>query len=132
MTQNETAKSPSADETITKQYRDGKLFVLNFSQDNISHDPGDELKPGNTGKQYLQNGSNLDMPGILDIKWCPHLQENVSLFGLVNSTGELRLCRLPSEEYNLDVVELQKVSLGESCLGLSLDWSNRCQHSNQG
>jgi len=62
------------------------------------------------------------MTGILDIKWCPSLIETQSLFGLVNSIGELQIHSL-NEGQQIDYVT--SIVLGQQVLGLSLDWSNR-------
>lgn len=72
--------------------------------------------------QSLEHVQTTDMPGILDIKWCPSLIDNQSLFGLVNSIGQLQIYQL-NDDHKSDFVT--STELGTEVLGLSLDWSNR-------
>ena len=92
------------EDTTTPQTRLGKLHLYKLKEDDLLH---------------IQT---RDMPGILDIKWCPSLLESQSLFGLVNSIGQLQVHRL-TENFKTELVN--DVDLGVQVLGLSLDWSNR-------
>ncbi|XP_063444635.1 diphthine methyltransferase-like [Mytilus trossulus] len=76
--------------------------------------------------QSLDHVQTTDMPGILDIKWCPSLIDNQSLFGLVNSIGELQIYQLNDDGKSVFVTSTE---LGTEVLGLSLDWANRVHNS---
>ncbi|XP_060081067.1 diphthine methyltransferase-like [Ylistrum balloti] len=83
-----------------------------------------------TSGQELTTETTLDMPGILDIKWCPTSTPDGSLMALVNSVGQLRLYRMTTSDTDtsgrkVDLSEVINFDLGGDCLGLSLDWSNR-------
>lgn len=113
---NESAYIVQASEDTTlqrRQTRHGKLHVYRL-----------------TSGQSLTTETILDMPGILDIKWSPSATPEGSIAALVNSVGQLRLYTLagsddgaPDKRVNMS--EVTTFDLGDDCLGLSLDWSNR-------
>ncbi|XP_067673736.1 diphthine methyltransferase-like [Haliotis asinina] len=65
----------------------------------------------------------LDMPGVLDIKWCARICP-LPTCGLVNAAGELQLWQVADTSLVTPPNELAQTALGVSCLGLSLDWSD--------
>ncbi|XP_074649198.1 diphthine methyltransferase-like [Tubulanus polymorphus] len=75
----------------------------------------------------LQEVMNITLPGIFDIKWSPkELKDNAAGLGIVNSAGELRIFALIDGK--LDEIT-QSCSIGDDCMGTSLDWSNRKYYS---
>ncbi len=66
------------------------------------------------------------MQGILDIKWCVQRCPEPTL-GLVNAAGQLQLWQMPDSELVSPPQKMAQVDLGESCLGLSLDWDDSKQ-----
>ncbi|XP_041363596.1 diphthine methyltransferase-like [Gigantopelta aegis] len=63
-----------------------------------------------------------DMHGILDIKWRHTVDDDHPAFALVDAVGQLQLWRLADDD---SLVKVCSAQLGESCLGLSLDWSRQ-------
>ena len=69
---------------------------------------------------HLDLKHQIDVPAILDIKWCHNLIENKPVFGMVNADGCLDLWH-PCED---DTCKLyHSHSIGDDRLALSLDWS---------
>ncbi|XP_033755342.1 diphthine methyltransferase-like [Pecten maximus] len=114
-TSNSESKTSDDDGTALqrRQTRHGRLYVHRL-----------------TDGQQLTTETTLDMPGILDIKWCPTPCPEGSLMALVNSVGQLRLYSMTDSEtgapdQKVQMTEVMTFDLGDDCLGLSLDWSNR-------
>lgn len=110
----DTSTSDASVSCQRKQTRHGKLYAYRLKQNNY----GD----------CLQREVTVDMPGILDIKWCPNMLEDSALVALVNSTGQLmlyRLCPSSVDKTSVCLEEVLTTELGSACLGLSLDWSNK-------
>lgn len=87
-----------------------------------------------TSGQQLTTETTLDMPGILDIKWCPKPFPQGSFVALVNSIGQLRIYTMITNKdgtssQTVQMSEVATFDLGDDCLGLSLDWSNRVNGS---
>ncbi|EPQ60817.1 WD40 repeat-like protein [Gloeophyllum trabeum ATCC 11539] len=75
--------------------------------------------------ELLEQVQDIEMPGILDMKWCHQPEDSAAVLGIADADGFISL-----HQWNLDEGHLNKLhstSLGESdALCLSLDWSNRC------
>ncbi|XP_046361257.2 diphthine methyltransferase-like [Haliotis rufescens] len=65
----------------------------------------------------------LDMPGVLDIKWCARACLLLTC-GLVNAAGHLQLWQVADTALMTPPKKLTQIDLGLTCLGLSLDWSD--------
>lgn len=84
----------------------------------------------------LSLSHDLDMPGILDIKWARQQLDAAAVCGLVNAKGELQLWTLrggstggtEGKSGRGEVVPecLKTVEIAQ-CIGLSLDWAAPCE-----
>lgn len=91
------------------QVRRGKCLL--FHLDSLS-----------TDVSKLQPAQEIDLPAILDMKWCNTTPS--SLLAIANSEGHVTLHRYDATDRNLH--QQQSISCAsEDTLCLSLDWSNR-------
>ena len=69
----------------------------------------------------------IDMPAILDLKWCCHSVQGKMLLGVANAVGQLVVYRLESNsDLGPQLTLLCQHSIAEAdTLALSLDWSTR-------
>lgn len=66
----------------------------------------------------------IDMPAILDMKWCQHEISGKPVLAIVNAIGQLLLYRLTTIENNMNLEFQCKYEIDEKdTLALSLDWS---------
>lgn len=116
-------------------------LVQNTSGDSSANDSKEQNVPQcRQGCLYLHRLSSTDtktdlqeiqVAGILDMKWSCQRVAGFILLGIVTSVGELIIYKL-LEENNLPTLQtICRVSLDEpTSLALSLDWSNRKTETN--
>lgn len=94
----------------------------------ISEDPViNENKSERLGRLYLYSWENevlktlqgINMPGILDIRWCTHSVKDKIILGLVNAAGKLIIFSLEDGSCLKNLCEV----VVTSGLALYLDWS---------
>uniref|UniRef100_A0A0C9QTQ2 methylated diphthine methylhydrolase n=2 Tax=Fopius arisanus TaxID=64838 RepID=A0A0C9QTQ2_9HYME len=73
------------------------------------------------GKLHLLQ--EINVPGVLDMKWAHVLYEGHVLLGVVNSIGYLQLWQLTEESQMNLLVETKIRCVDDEYLALSLDWS---------
>ncbi|XP_028628694.1 diphthine methyltransferase [Grammomys surdaster] len=94
------------------QVRLGRLYLFSFSEDNTT-------KP-------LLEVQRRDSSAVLDMKWCHIPVSGHVLLGLANASGSVELLRLMEcEKSSYTLQPISSLTLDESCLSLSLDWSTR-------
>ncbi|KAL7641621.1 UNVERIFIED_CONTAM: hypothetical protein RMT77_007494 [Armadillidium vulgare] len=115
-------------------------LVIKEEKMTISEDPViienkiNENKSERLGKLYLYSWENevlktlqvINMPGILDVRWCSHRLNDKILLGLVNAIGKLIIFTL--EDGNC-LKNLCEVSVTPN-LALYLDWSTLINPNN--
>lgn len=74
-----------------------------------------------SGDPHLNVQTEVDVPGILDIKWSYVPIADQPAFALVNSIGQLRLYKVNEDS---TVAMVTEEELGPQSLGLSLEWNN--------
>ncbi|XP_062929875.1 diphthine methyltransferase [Mobula hypostoma] len=106
----------SGDSEINEpQLRQGRLYLYCFQQKQL-YSPLTEVQ-------------RIEMPAILDLKWCHVPIAGYPVLGIVNAEGSLELCNLTPCEKNSCLLEsVCSVKLWPECLALSLDWSTGRQH----
>ncbi|KAG0693499.1 Diphthine methyltransferase [Chionoecetes opilio] len=95
----------------------------------------DDLPKKRLGRLYLQQLKDkslvllqqIDMPAILDLKWCCHSVQGKVLLAVANAVGQLVVYKLEvNSDLSPQLTALCQHSLGEAdTLALSLDWSTR-------
>ncbi|XP_029330224.1 diphthine methyltransferase [Mus caroli] len=92
------------------QVRLGRLYLFSFSEHN-------------TAKPLLEV-QRRDSSAVLDMKWCHIPVSGHVLLGLANASGSIGLLRLMECENNSYTLQpISSLTLDESCLSLSMDWS---------
>ncbi|XP_021049657.1 diphthine methyltransferase isoform X2 [Mus pahari] len=92
------------------QVRLGRLYLFSFSED-------DTAKP-------LLEVQRRDSSAVLDMKWCHIPVSGHVLLGLANASGSVGLLRLMEcEKSSFTLQPVSSLTLDESSLSLSLDWS---------
>lgn len=81
-------------------------------------------------KEELIQIDRVDLPAVLDMKWCPRRIKSQILLGIANAIGEVSIFKF--EENHL--ILLEKINLkkdeDETFLALSLDWSKNESDNN--
>ncbi|KAJ9577190.1 hypothetical protein L9F63_006247 [Diploptera punctata] len=85
----------------------GRLYLFKF---NITED--------------LKLVQTIDMPAILDMKWCQRIVNGNILLAIANATGSIDIFKLDSDECSLSLLCSGSVAeTNVETLALSLDWS---------
>lgn len=80
---------------------------------------------------HLEQHQVLDLPAVLDMKWCQHMFSGKILLGVVTATGELLIFELRDDKKLVQVTGTHVIAdNSKEVLALSLDWS--CAKSLQG
>ncbi|KAF2358134.1 WD40-repeat-containing domain [Trinorchestia longiramus] len=94
----------------TLQIRRGCLYLHRFSGTSV------------------ENLQEIEMAGILDMKWSCQRVSSLILLGVVTSAGEIIILKLSESGNSLERLCKETVKT-DGALALSLDWSNRAQES---
>lgn len=106
----------SGDSEINKpQLRQGRLYLYCFQQKQL-YSPLTEIQ-------------RIEMPAILDLKWCHVPMAGCPVLGVANAEGSLELYNLtPNKKNSCSLEPMCSVKLGPESLALSLDWSTGKWH----
>ncbi|XP_078063222.1 diphthine methyltransferase isoform X2 [Mustelus asterias] len=103
-------KGAGDSESNEPHLRQGRLYLYCFNQDQL-YSPLTEVQ-------------RIEMPAILDLKWCHVPVTGHPVLAIANAEGNLELCNLtPCEKNSCSLESMCSVSMGPDCLALSLDWS---------
>ncbi|KAK3882844.1 hypothetical protein Pcinc_012814 [Petrolisthes cinctipes] len=81
-----------------------------------------------TEDRVLQVVQNMDMPAILDMKWCHHMVYGLPLLAIANASGQVLIYALKDGNSYAVLKLFCQYEIGKDTLVLSLDWStNRIQ-----
>ncbi|GFS27216.1 WD repeat-containing protein 85 [Elysia marginata] len=94
----------------TEQTRAGGIIIFGLDF-RASHQP------------VLEKLSNLNLCGVLDIKWPDKRLSNTAVFGFVDAEG---FCQLFAVDETFSPKEVSKAKLTANSLGLSLGFSDPC------
>ncbi|KAJ7169893.1 WD40-repeat-containing domain protein [Mycena filopes] len=87
-----------------------------------------KTEPQSTTPRQIQA---IDLPAVLDMKWCHRSVSDAPLLGIADSEGNISLLEWNGTESQLE--RISSISCAPSdVLCLSLDWSNRRQNSGIG
>ncbi|XP_067868844.1 diphthine methyltransferase [Heterodontus francisci] len=107
---NPKEKGAGDSENNEPHLRQGRLYLYCFNQDQL-YSPLTEIQ-------------RIEMPAILDLKWCHVPLGGYPVLGIANAEGSLELCNLTQCEKNSSSLKPRcSVSVGSECLALSMDWS---------
>ncbi|XP_020378549.1 diphthine methyltransferase [Rhincodon typus] len=107
---NPNEKGAGDSESNEPHLRQGRLYLYYFNEDQ-------HYSP-------LKEVQRIEMPAILDLKWCHVPVAGHPVLGIANAEGNLELCNLtPCEKNSCSLEPICSVSIGPECLALSLDWS---------
>ncbi|KAF8560353.1 WD40 repeat-like protein [Imleria badia] len=103
----DTDDAPTGPKTIQK--RRGKCLVFRLSSAN---------------ENALSQLQEIDLPAVLDMKWCHRSSTSTPVLGIADSEGNISLHEWLAHENRLTL--LQRLSCApDDILCLSIDWSNR-------
>ncbi|TFK57301.1 WD-40 repeat-containing protein [Heliocybe sulcata] len=81
---------------------------------------------GGDGEDTLDKIQDVDLPGILDMKWCDRTEGLSPLLGIADAEGSITLHEWKEDEARYSTTWVYSIQLGRpDVLCLSLDWSNR-------
>ncbi|KAL4240914.1 Diphthine methyltransferase [Mactra antiquata] len=116
-------------------------YQLEESKDDAKTDGSPQVRVGRLYMYKLENQStstpklklctSLDMPGILDIKWSYQTINGRPYFGVVNSVGQIKVFVVKNEDMVVMVTEEQLDVVNDDGLGLSLEWNNMLNTSDE-
>ncbi|XP_072044446.1 diphthine methyltransferase-like [Amphiura filiformis] len=119
-------ENSSSSQSQPHRRRLGKLILYTLHSDISSESASDA-----TGNKPLQENQALEMPAILDMKWCCQSISDRPCLAVANAEGQVILySTLPNdgkrEGYRLEQLSSHSIvpSPDEQCLALSLDWAN--------
>jgi len=98
-------------ETQAVQRRRGKCLVLRLEENALSQ---------------LQA---IDLPAVLDLKWCPRSSTTTPILGIADSEGNISLHEWLAHENRLSLIQRLPCAT-DDVLCLSIDWSNRRSPTN--
>ncbi|KZT30381.1 WD-40 repeat-containing protein [Neolentinus lepideus HHB14362 ss-1] len=114
--QQESASETCGFEVENSSGRSKQTRVGRCTMSSVSNDDG--------GEDTLEKIQDIELPGILDMKWCHRMEAWAPLLGIADAEGFVTLHEWKKEETRLN--KIHSISLGGSdVLCLSLDWSNR-------
>ncbi|KAJ3407563.1 Diphthine methyltransferase [Chytridiales sp. JEL 0842] len=108
--------------TTSKTNRTGRLLLYKVSQEEASQEESSAIS--------VSEVCRIESSAILDMKWCHKLVSDQITMGVVDATGHLSLYHL-HEPGQSEVISRSSVVHNdlEDVLCLSLDWSNRIEHT---
>ncbi|KAH9513181.1 Diphthine methyltransferase [Bulinus truncatus] len=105
---NEQTEEVKTENSSSKQVRNGGFLIFKLVFDEASG-------------PSLHKCQNVNMCGVLDIKWPQTLIQDDAVFGLVDAEGFVQILRLHPDNFSVET--LAKCELSKSSLGLSLGWT---------
>ncbi|XP_071478335.1 LOW QUALITY PROTEIN: diphthine methyltransferase-like [Diadema antillarum] len=105
-------------ETEVQTGEENQIRLPNSRKGQLQLNKLEECQEGPKTAVELNEVQRVDLPGILDIKWCQHMINDKPTLGLVDAEGGLKIFVLDVELNHISTTDIDS-----DCLGLSLDWS---------